>query len=311
MTIYTASASLAALAAACLPTSNIMAATTRTVCAAGCQFTTIQSAIDAAEKDDTILIEKGRYVENLNTEGKRITLQGADRRTAIIDGNGLGPVITIPGPAPVSISDVTITRGYGAGGGILVTDLAGHEANSGGLNLRHSIIIANHSTTDGGGISVNAVFILPTVTISDCTIANNSAAGRGGGFAMLADGPVTISKSTFADNQATEGGGIYVDDDFYLVHVTETTLVANTAATDGGGMWFDGFGGHLEVDDNVVAANNSAGHGAGGIFAINDPDEKPPTVVNNHALIYNNPPDQFCLGNCAAPPAEAPPSGGK
>src|SRR5262245_7795043 len=121
-TIYAASMPLAVLGNAFLLVSNSEAATTRTVCATGCQYSTIQSAIDAAAAGDTISIGKGHYVELLNTAGKRLTLQGADWRTTIIDANGQGAVLTIPGSAPVIVTDVTLTRGFGDGGGISVFD---------------------------------------------------------------------------------------------------------------------------------------------------------------------------------------------
>src|SRR5690348_16733142 len=91
-------------------TSASFAATTRSVCPAGCPFSTIQSAVNAAVSGDTVAIGKGRYLENVMIVGKRLTLQGADRRTTIIDGNGKDSVLTIGDlngetPTPVTISD--------------------------------------------------------------------------------------------------------------------------------------------------------------------------------------------------------------
>ena len=55
-------------------------AATLTVCASGCQYSTIQGAIDHAANGDTISIEKGHYFETINTKGKGLTLQGVNSR---------------------------------------------------------------------------------------------------------------------------------------------------------------------------------------------------------------------------------------
>jgi len=65
-----------------------LSAATLTVCASGCQYSTIQGAIDHAANNDVISIEKGHYFETVNTKGKGLTLQGVNSRQAIIDGNG-------------------------------------------------------------------------------------------------------------------------------------------------------------------------------------------------------------------------------
>src|SRR5690348_5605431 len=124
-----------------------LSAATLTVCASGCQYSTIQGAIDHAANNDLIFIEKGHYYETINTKGKGLTLQGVNSRQAIIDGNGLGTVITIPlGTELVNIRYVTIMRGFGTSGGLAV---------GGPLNLRHSVVVSNYSTGSGGGIGIN------------------------------------------------------------------------------------------------------------------------------------------------------------
>ena len=121
----------------------------------------------------------------------------------ILDGNGKSTVLTIAGRKLVTVSDVTITRGFGDGGGIAVREF-------GQLALRHSIIVANHSTTNGGGVSwAGAEPSQQTkLTIDDCTITDNDAAGSGGGLDVDQEFmAIDIRNSTFSRNSAQGGGG--------------------------------------------------------------------------------------------------------
>lgn len=94
--------------------------TTRTVCASGCDHTTIQAAINAANSGDTITVAAGTYAETL-TINKPLTLVGpqsdvrADTSTARAGGeaviqppaNGI-PIELLAGASGTSISGFTI-----------------------------------------------------------------------------------------------------------------------------------------------------------------------------------------------------------
>jgi nitrous oxidase accessory protein NosD len=74
---------VAALAAGALVlTAPAFAGPPKTVCASGCQFTSINAAIAAASPGDTITIGKGKYYENVVVT-KPVTLQGQGNGTVI------------------------------------------------------------------------------------------------------------------------------------------------------------------------------------------------------------------------------------
>jgi pectin methylesterase-like acyl-CoA thioesterase len=240
-------------------------AANRSVCASGCTYSTIQSAINAASTGDTILIGKGHYVETLVVFGKRLTLQGADSRTTVVDGNGAGTVVTIgnfntPSNTPVALSNLTITRGFGSnGGGIAVL-------NGGSLTLRHSVVVGNHSSGDGGGINA---FSDSAVTIADSTITNNDATEAGGGVAATGESTTfQILRSTVSANRATQGfgGGISLTYDGSKITLQDTDIVDNSASSAGGAFLGGGVPADSLTVQNVSVIGNASSSDTGGLW---------------------------------------------
>jgi hypothetical protein len=67
---------------------ELAAQRTITVCSSGCDYATIQQAIDAASAGDTIEVRAGTYLENLTIRDKQdLILQGAGRDQVTLDGS--------------------------------------------------------------------------------------------------------------------------------------------------------------------------------------------------------------------------------
>jgi hypothetical protein len=94
-------------------------AATRTVCAIGCDFTTITAAVAAAVAGDTISIGAGTYPEHSILITKPLTIVGAGTGATIVDGQNLtnyalAGVFNVRAPAAgagtISVSDLTIVN---------------------------------------------------------------------------------------------------------------------------------------------------------------------------------------------------------
>jgi len=210
-------------------------------------YNTIQAALDDADSGNTIEVSPETYYENIDFNGKNITLRSINPddpevvASTVINGGKNGSVVTFSsgeGNGAV-LQGFTITNGSGTeeepdwicGGGIYVfnssptiigniisknsVDLVG-----GGIYMRYSssnitgnTIIENSAVRcDGGGISM----LNSSPTISGNAISGNTAEDVGGGIAIWHSSP-TISGNTITENSAVaSGGGICVSSNSYV-----------------------------------------------------------------------------------------------
>jgi parallel beta-helix repeat protein len=108
----------------------------------------IQAAIEAAAPGDVILVGPGTFQEDLDFQGKPISLVGTGPHT-VIEGTGTGPVVTFEsGESFDSILDsVTITGGVAtAGGGVLISGAS--------PTVIRCTITENRGSSSGSGIHV-------------------------------------------------------------------------------------------------------------------------------------------------------------
>lgn len=256
-----------ALAASALAQSSAADAQSVTVCASGCNYTTIAGALASAVSGETINILDAVHNEaNLTIDGGlTLTIQGKDPISTVIDGGNAGPVFTI-NSGTVTIQNLTVRNGLNGadGGGIINWDA---------LTLKNCVVSGNTSGANGGGL----VNFGGVVAISDCTVSGNTAASFGGGvlntsFGTLtinrstlsdnlatndggglanASGSVTVLNSTFSGNSATLGGGV---ENFDTLAISSSTIADNTASASGGGI---DNGGVATVKNSIVGDNNS------------------------------------------------------
>ena len=168
-----------------------------TVCPTGCDFTTIQGAINAAANGDTVLVSPGTYAETINFNGKAITVKGAKGASqTIINGGGVGTVVTFgSGEGAGSILDgFTITSGTAMYGG-------GIRTINSSPTIKNNIITGNTADNSGGAISV---YDSSSPVITNNTITGNTSLYGAEGISVARYSSPTITNNILWGNGSTE-----------------------------------------------------------------------------------------------------------
>jgi hypothetical protein len=260
------------------------AATTWTVCASGCDYTSIKAAIAAPTtvNGDTLAIAAGTYTEAGIIVDKSLTLQGEKASTTIVQAaeapnTATDRVFTITSGVAATLQALTIRHGRttGDGGGIwnsgtlTLTNMTirGNRAYSGGgianqnrqytsiLTMINTTLSGNTAELDGGGL-----YSLGVLIVMNATINGNTAGNCGGGLSGWA---LTLTNVTLSGNRAAGycGGGI---DPWSPMALTHTTISGNSAP----------FGGGLFVPSNVTLTHSIIADNDGGDCAVTTPLSK-------------------------------------
>src|SRR6185437_164194 len=251
---------------------------------------TIQAAINAAVNGDTVMVAPGTYFENLNFNGKAITVTSSDGPSVtIVDGGGLGPVatfntnegansvlsgFTLQNGVPSQVFPVTGT----SGGGILILNAS--------PTITGNVITGNHAIC-GIGIEIQG----GSAVIRGNTITNNTQAfgdgGCGGGGVEVSTGSPQIIGNTITNNSLNGGGfggGISVFSASPTIR--DNYIAANSVWNSGGGINLEGSGAPVVVD-NIVFNNTTLGGCSGAGMYVQGPSSLAAVVINN-TIVGNN-----------------------
>jgi hypothetical protein len=151
--------------------SPMQAMATITVCASGCDYTTIQAAVDNATAGDVIDVAAGTYAEEV-TVNKSLTIQGAGCLNTIIDGgsSNANGIIVLANTTSVSINDLAVQNTNGGSNDAGIRVFAGCD----GLVI-DNVCVTN--TPGRGGIYVDGD--VDGVDITNCEVTGASVNGRG------------------------------------------------------------------------------------------------------------------------------------
>ncbi len=226
---------------------------------------TIQQGIDASVDGDTVLVQPGTYIENINFIGKAImvvSLYFVEQDTSyitstIIDGNQNGSVVTFnsdEGPGSI-LQGFTITNGYSqSGGGLLIS----HASPT----IDALKILQNSSIESGGGIY--SLFSQFTVTN---TLVQGNSSNSGGGIYFQASSPTFTNLVVIENIASSTGGGAhgFGSNGTIFPSLSTVEIINNQAGSAGGGIYF-----HTAVQatmNNLTITGNNSQNLGGGIYS--------------------------------------------
>ena len=238
---------LALLSASTAPAS----AATYSVCATGCQFNSIQNAVNAVTGVDTIDVRAGTYNENVTIPAGKdgLTLRGAQAGVA-----------ADVAPRPITGQESVLSGG-------------------GGTAIR---VLSSRVTVDGFMIQNSAQGVHSDLSTSGLAVVNNVFTGNGNSVLPDSNGELysTIRHNTFVNNAVDRG---YSPGHAIITGYSRGRLLVAYNRTAGPGSLFTHYGLHARdvtvernrteagswalaslysVDDVVIQDNRSSGTGA-------------------------------------------------
>jgi hypothetical protein len=272
-------------------------------------YPAIQQGINASVDGDTVLVQPGTYVENINFNGHNVVLGSLFLTTGdtsyigqtVIDGDSAGTAVTFENAENSGsiLTGFTIRNGFSEfrGGGIYC-----HQSNP---TISNNIITLNLAPNGAGIFSLDA-----GPMINENAIIENSTwlfGGSGGGIKSYGNSTPVIMNNYISGNQAVQSGGIDCDGNAVIIGnyiagniaigfefwgynggigcsnshgIISGNIITNNSAALGGGIgcYFS----DLRISNNVIIGNRVAlsmgesGVG-GGIYCY----ESSPTIINN------------------------------
>jgi predicted outer membrane repeat protein len=211
-------------------------------------------------------------------------------------------MVTVDAGQTVSLSGLTIANATDGGiinnGTLTVANCAVMNSSAaplsfpdvstgGGIlnNYSSTLTVSNCTLSDNSAFDGGAIFSFGTLSVSGCTLSGNSAPI--GGAIMEEAGTAAVSDSTLSGNSAATGGGIA---NYGMLTVSGCTLSSNSADHFGGAIYSaPQLGQSTVVSDSTISGNSATfGGGIANVLALTVADC---TLTGNSAAkgggIYN------------------------
>ena len=165
---------------------------------------------------------------------------------------GLG-IITLSGPLFHTKNEALTIQGNGATvQGNYTFQLINSQIGNGLLTIDGLTLTKGNGNGSSGGAIFSSI---AAVTVSNSTFTDNQTADGNGG-AIYANSAVTVTNSTFTNNRAGSGGAIFADSG---VTVTNSTFAKNEAGS-GGALFAYGV---VTVSNSTISGNTATASGGG------------------------------------------------
>lgn len=211
-------------------------------------YSSIQSAIDSSNTNETIEVLPDTYYENLVFNGRSITVQSLDPQDpqvvaeTVINGNS-GIVVNFRSKEEVNtvLAGFTITNGS-----------SGIYCQYGSNPTINNCVITNNNTPYNGGGIFCWVSSFPTV--NNCIITNNTAGYYGGGYYGGYGGSAQFHNSIIADNYAAySGGAVYCH--YSTTRFDNCTIINNEAGSSGGAIYL--YSSNPSLTNSIIWGNTA------------------------------------------------------
>ena len=287
------------------------------------QFNTIQEGVNHAYIGDTLLVQPGTYVENIDFIGKDIVVASLYLTTndtsyiaqTIIDGNKNGTAdTTLPyfdksvvqfNTGETSLAQligftVQNGRGVSVNGGIYFRG-GGIHISGASPQLKYLIITNNSGQEKGAGIYVeSSSSYFSNLQIIYNTVSNGSAISGGG--IHIYQSNITIDSSLINSNNALYGAGIFISGAGSLNIFNSTISNNSNSSWEGAGIYYMGSGGtckNVLFSENNVSGVGNSGYGSGfGVYNSNPIFEQCTFIDNNGACGYIHGVSNPIIRNC-------------
>lgn len=254
---------------------------------------TIQAGMDVATDGDTVLVDRGTYVENIDFAGKNIvvmSLRGPVLTT--IDGNQNGAVVLFVSQeeATAVLDGFTITNGTGYNSGEEIVG-GGIACRDGSSPTMKNLIVTDNTALGsddpaGGGMTIS---VGSNPSLENITISYNDSEWGGGLAIGHGSNPILRKVEIYENSATTTGGGVYVGDgsapyfeDVYIHH--------NRAFYYGGGIFLNA--GVSPIFNKITVRSNRSPSGGGGLITN---DGSTPKIINS--IFHGNIPDQILFNS--------------
>lgn len=211
-------------------------ADTLTVCPSGCQYTSIETALQSSRPGDIIMVGPGEYRENIWLRGG-VRVQGAGADKSYLIGAGPAPVVCgYPHDLTNAVLDGFTIRANSSLCAINI-DFPHEKQTISNCTIENSV-----SQWRAGAIYIS--FGAAPRIINNVIVGNTLTDGQFGGAIMVDAAEPLISGNTFIANSAKNGGAIAVRNAVtngveYQATIVDNVFISNTASVRGGAIYVD------------------------------------------------------------------------